>query len=440
MKKNTLILLMFSFLLASTTTHAQFLKKLSLEELARLDEENNVEIEEFGFSAGNLPSSASLEKYAIVSNQGRSNSCVGFALSSAFNILYNQVNNIDRFTEKIAHRFDPYYIYAGIKVSNDEYCDMSSPCACLTMITDAFELVKTYGCKKWFVSPILECDDIKSSADLRNMYNITGHYKIDDYTNLLSYEKRNNEWGVYYNPDHFKWMISNGNPILAGLSIGTTFYELSSMYTAPTKENYEGGHAVLVVGYDDNYKGGSFRVLNSYGSSWGDNGFFWITYKDFYTYIDQAHTILIDDFSSWTSTIDKSNFYKGKLTDGDFWEGPMNSSRSLQGGGILVGEDFTAAAEYENGLPNGWWLYFSDDMSKFSGRVFFVDGEVESQESFGFSANETKNLFHLDNADIDINEEIGTEEDIDIDIIDKSTSKSKSSKFNFNKKNNYSKD
>ena len=42
-----------------------------------------------------------------------------------------------------------------------------------------------------------------------------------------------------------------------------------------------GPHAIVLVGYDDNYKGGSFRALNSYGEDWGDDGFFWITYEDF---------------------------------------------------------------------------------------------------------------------------------------------------------------
>ena len=41
------------------------------------------------------------------------------------------------------------------------------------------------------------------------------------------------------------------------------------------------GHAMLVVGYDDNIAGGAFRVLNSWGTDWADHGFIWIKYKDF---------------------------------------------------------------------------------------------------------------------------------------------------------------
>ncbi len=51
-----------------------------------------------------------------------------------------------------------------------------------------------------------------------------------------------------------------------------------------------GGHAVCVVGWDDNFPAayfnappagpGAFLVKNSWGNSWGDAGFFWVSYYD----------------------------------------------------------------------------------------------------------------------------------------------------------------
>ncbi len=44
------------------------------------------------------------------------------------------------------------------------------------------------------------------------------------------------------------------------------------------------GHAVCVVGYDDAKFGGAFKIVNSYGKSWGEDGYFWMTYPDYTDY------------------------------------------------------------------------------------------------------------------------------------------------------------
>ena len=49
------------------------------------------------------------------------------------------------------------------------------------------------------------------------------------------------------------------------------------------------GHAILIVGYDDNRQ--AFKFLNSYGDIWGDNGFGWISYSVFNGVVKQAFTM-----------------------------------------------------------------------------------------------------------------------------------------------------
>ena len=69
-----------------------------------------------------------------------------------------------------------------------------------------------------------------------------------------------------------------------------------------------GGHSVLIVGYNDdvqimnqidkNLTKGAFLIQNSWGKSWGDNGYGWLPYQ----YFKQGANgdVLADDV--WTIT------------------------------------------------------------------------------------------------------------------------------------------
>ena len=68
------------------------------------------------------------------------------------------------------------------------------------------------------------------------------------------------------------------------------------------------GHALCVVGYDDMLFGtGAFKLVNSWGSSWGDGGYFWLTYPDFARFTKygyQAYVPPANDRSGITLSVD----------------------------------------------------------------------------------------------------------------------------------------
>ena len=55
-----------------------------------------------------------------------------------------------------------------------------------------------------------------------------------------------------------------------------------------SNEQCIGGHAVCVVGYDNSKQ--MFLVRNSWGSGWGDKGYFYIAYEYFKSYASDCWT------------------------------------------------------------------------------------------------------------------------------------------------------
>jgi C1A family cysteine protease len=92
-----------------------------------------------------------------------------------------------------------------------------------------------------------------------------------------------------------KGCLASGYPFVFGFTVYESFEspEVTRTGTAPMPASGEqvlGGHAVLAVGYDDAIQ--RFIVMNSWGTSWGMQGFFTMPYA----YL--TDTNLADDF--WT--------------------------------------------------------------------------------------------------------------------------------------------
>ena len=76
-------------------------------------------------------------------------------------------------------------------------------------------------------------------------------------------------------------VLASGYPIIFGFKVYDTFEDSYVAHTGmlPMPENNEqceGGHAVLLVGYDRATK--LFKVRNSWGFDWGHHGYFWMPY------------------------------------------------------------------------------------------------------------------------------------------------------------------
>jgi hypothetical protein len=74
-----------------------------------------------------------------------------------------------------------------------------------------------------------------------------------------------------------KAAISQNCPVVFGTQVGYTFANNGlgdgHRATIPDTNDIDGGHCMLCVGYREN---GDFLVVNSWGTGWGDHGFFWM--------------------------------------------------------------------------------------------------------------------------------------------------------------------
>lgn len=102
------------------------------------------------------------------------------------------------------------------------------------------------------------------------------------------YNKALGERVTYYNSvmqqvQHLKAALAEKHPIAFGFMVYSSFEtpEVASTGIAtmpqPLTEDPIGGHAVVIVGYDDSK--GLFIVRNSWGPSWGDKGYFYMPYE-----------------------------------------------------------------------------------------------------------------------------------------------------------------
>ncbi|MES2800043.1 MAG: C1 family peptidase [Bacteroidota bacterium] len=222
-----------------------------------------------GFGA-NLPRKFSLERFVpSIGDQGNYGSCTGwsttyYAATISYNILAERAGlpfGRDMFA------FDPMFTYQQIKFTDANDCSEG------TYIEDALVYFMEHGAKRKMIDEA-NCGWIPQWQN--TVWKATGAWYLwDDYDNDIT------------KIEAVCQMISEGNPVPFGMLVPESFFNVGAdgLFKPKADEDTYGGHAMTVVGYDDDKFGGAFRVVNSWGTSWGDKGFCWIKYEDFIRFV-----------------------------------------------------------------------------------------------------------------------------------------------------------
>ncbi len=240
-----------------------------------------ISIEALNAAAGPASSLPSKVDYTAlvppVGNQGYQGSCVGWAAGYYYKTMqeYREhgwaLNSTD-------HQFSPSFIYNQI---NGGYDGGSWP-------EDAFQLLRNTG-------DVSLTDFAYNQNDYYSQPPLSLKWKASSYRAKSSaFLFFNESWYPYYVPnpnstiDLLRQYLALGDAFILTFPVYDSWDFVgntpTSVATTPNNLNsYRGYHEVTIVGYDDNISSkdglGAFRVVNQWGTNWGNQGFTWLSYE-----------------------------------------------------------------------------------------------------------------------------------------------------------------
>ena len=190
-----------------------------------------------------------------IENQGQTSSCTAHAISGALEFLE------DKFKEPHFARVSRLFVYYNERAYEGEQGKDGGG-----YIRDGIKSVGQYGAALEAIWPFdpARIDDKPSPEAYQDAASrkFTHYYRINSFHSQLK-------------------CLAEGFPFTVGLTLYESFMsnEVAATGMVPMPhpdEKLEGGHAVLVVGYDRVNK--HVIIRNSWGTDWGDSGYFYLPF------------------------------------------------------------------------------------------------------------------------------------------------------------------
>ncbi|MBF0211861.1 MAG: hypothetical protein HQK68_13355 [Desulfamplus sp.] len=188
-------------------------------------------------------------------DQGNQSSCVGWATAYALK-SYQEKVELGWTLNTPSHLFSPAFIYNQINDGQDQG----------SYIYEALDLAVNKGVATLATMPYSAKDYITQPSAAA-------------FSEALKFKAAS--WKRVSGSTQIKAALANRKPVVGGITVYQQLMELSgsnSVYNTAYGNN-QGGHAITIVGYDDDKYGGAFKVINSWSQNWGDRGFFWMPYS-----------------------------------------------------------------------------------------------------------------------------------------------------------------
>lgn len=211
--------------------------------------------------------------FPMAGNQGAQGSCTAWSVSYGLRSFYRNVETQSR----PARGLSPGFVYNQLKTNRGD-------CAEPIRISDALKFLEKRGTVAFDEFPYSEnaCTDIPDPG----LQSLAQENRIDGWRRL-QHERL----------DDIKGQLANGNPVVIGMLVDGALVDLKKgdIYDEQVFGNPEFIHAMVLVGYDERKR--AFRVFNSWGTEWADNGLGWLSYRSVFTDLDSAFVADVEGYS-----------------------------------------------------------------------------------------------------------------------------------------------
>lgn len=205
--------------------------------------------------ASDLPGAVDLSPmFPVPGNQGPIGSCGPWSVAYAAKTYLEQVER-GWDPNDPANQFSPSFLYNLVNNGRDVGSSFSS----------LFSVLLTRGVATLGTMPYTTNLRVQPSEEA---YREAVAYRAQSYFRL--------------DPDQHEAIRVNlaaGNPVLFGMNVNRRFMNYQGGIFRDTRAANLGGHAMCLVGYDDGR--GAYKLINSWGTRWGEGGFAWIKYETF---------------------------------------------------------------------------------------------------------------------------------------------------------------
>ena len=192
---------------------------------------------------------------STIENQGNLGSCTGQAIAGAIELLHKRASRTLDVSRLFIYYYERQYI-GTVNYDSGAY------------IRDGIKVCYTYGAPVESLWPynINKFRTVPPSTAMQDAAKrkVTSYQRVADFNGVID-------------------AVASGHPVVVGFTVYSSFESNSVAktgvmpYPNTIKERVLGGHAVLIVGYNKNRN--VFIVRNSWGSGWGEGGYFYMPFQ-----------------------------------------------------------------------------------------------------------------------------------------------------------------